>query len=66
VTNQLVALFHPREMVWQDHFTWNEDVTQAIGITPIGRATIALLKTNRDSVVNMRQVLAIMGYHPPD
>jgi HNH endonuclease len=66
VTNQVVALFHPREMQSQDHFTWNEDVTQAIGITPIGRATISLLKTNRDSVVNMRRVLAIMGYHPPD
>jgi hypothetical protein len=53
-------------MIWQDHFTWNEDVAQMIGITPIGRATIALLQTNRDGVVNMRQVLAIMGYHPPD
>jgi HNH endonuclease len=66
VTNQSVSLFHPREMVWENHFTWNEDVTQAIGITPVGRATIALLQINRDGVVNMRRVLAIMGYHPPD
>lgn len=66
VTNQSVPLFHPREMVWEKHFTWNEDVTQAIGITPVGRATIALLQINRDGVVNMRRVLAIMGYHPPD
>jgi hypothetical protein len=53
-------------MLWEEHFTWNEDVTQAIGITPVGRATIALLKINRDGVVNMRRVSAIMGYHPPD
>jgi hypothetical protein len=66
VTNQSVSLFHPREMVWEEHFTWNEDVTQSIGITPVGRATIALLQINRDGVVNMRRVLAIMGYHPPD
>lgn len=66
VTNQAVLLFHPRQMVWQEHFTWNEDLTQMIGITPIGRATIALLQTNRDRVGNMRRVLAIMGYHPPD
>jgi HNH endonuclease len=66
VTNQSVSLFHPRKMLWEEHFTWNEDVTQAIGITPVGRATIALLQINRDGVVNMRRVLAIMGYHPPD
>ncbi len=66
VTNQSVSLFHPREMLWEEHFTWNEDVTQAIGINPVGRATISLLQINRDGVVNMRRVLAIMGYHPPD
>jgi HNH endonuclease len=66
VTNQSVSLFHPREMIWEDHFTWNEDVTQSIEIIPVGRATIALLQINRDGVVNMRRVLAIMGYHPPD
>jgi HNH endonuclease len=66
VTNQSVSLFHPREMVWEKHFTWNEDVTQSIGITPVGRATLALLQINRDGVVNMRRVLTIMGYHPPD
>jgi HNH endonuclease len=66
VTNQSMSLFHPREMLWEEHFTWNEDVTQSIGITPVGRATITLLQINRDGVVNMRRVLAIMGYHPPD
>ncbi len=66
VTDRSVSLFHPREMLWEEHFTWNEDVTQSVGITPVGRATIALLRINREGVVNMRRVLAIMGYHPPD
>jgi hypothetical protein len=66
ITNQAVSLFHPRQMIWQEHFSWNEDVTQAIGTTPIGRATVSLLQTNRDGVVNMRRILAIMGYHPLD
>ena len=66
VSGQVVSLFHPRQMTWQDHFAWDEDVTQMIGITPTGRATVVLLQTNRDGVINMRRVLAMMGYHPPE
>jgi hypothetical protein len=65
-TNQVVSLFNARQMMWQDHFAWNEDATLMMGLTPIGRATVALLKTNRDGVVNIRRVLVIMGYHPPE
>jgi hypothetical protein len=53
-------------MNWQEHFSWTEDLIQMIGITPIGRAMVNLLQTNRDGVINMRRVLAIMGYHPPE
>jgi HNH endonuclease len=65
-TGQLVPLFHPRQLEWNQHFAWNEDTTQMLGITAIGRATVALLQTNREGVINMRRVLAIMGEHPPD
>jgi 5-methylcytosine-specific restriction endonuclease McrA len=65
-TNQVVPLFNPRQMDWNEHFTWNEDATQMLGLTPIGRATITLLQTNRNGVMNIRRVLAIMGDHPPD
>ncbi len=37
-----------------------------LGITAIGRATVALLQTNREGVINMRRVLAVMDEHPPD
>jgi hypothetical protein len=66
VTGQLVPLFHPRRMEWNQHFVWNEDTTQMLGITPTGRATVALFQTNREGVVNMRRVLVIMNEHPPD
>jgi HNH endonuclease len=66
VTNELVPLFHPRQMLWHEHFSWNDDVTQMMGNTPIGRTTINLLRTNRESVMNIRRVLAIMGFHPSD
>lgn len=66
VTNQMVPLFHPRQMNWGEHFTWNEDATQMLGITSIGRATIELFQTNREGVTNMRRVLIIMNEHPPD
>lgn len=65
-TGKLTPLFHPRQMDWNQHFTWNEDTTQMLGITAIGRATVARLQTNREGVINMRQVLAIMDEHPPD
>lgn len=65
ITGQVVSLFHPREMRWRDHFTWTPDATEMLGLTPIGRATIERLQTNREGVVNMRRVLAVMGYHPP-
>lgn len=61
-----VPLFNPRQMKWSDHFTWTPDTTKMLGLTPTGRATVELLETNRESVMNMRNVLAMMGFHPPD
>ena len=63
---QSVPLYHPREMLWDDHFAWNEDATLIVGLTPTGRATIQTLRMNREGVVNLREVLRIMGLHPPD
>lgn len=65
VTGETVPLFHPREHIWAEHFAWNEDSTLAIGLTPIGRATVERLRLNRPGVVNLRQVLAASGRHPP-
>ncbi len=66
VSVQSVLLFNPRQMNWKEHFIWSDDTILMIGITPIGRATIALLQINRENVINLRQVLRQMGFHPPD
>lgn len=64
-TSEEHALFNPRIQQWTEHFRWNEDSTQIIGLTSIGRATIQRLKMNRSEVVNARRVWAITGLHPP-
>lgn len=65
LTGVTVALFHPRQQRWRDHFAWNEDATLIIGLTPIGRATIDALKLNRAELVNLREVLYAAQKHPP-
>lgn len=62
---QEVALFHPRQQLWSDHFTWSHDFTLIIGLTAIGRATVATLRLNRPGVVNLRRVLITVDEHPP-
>jgi hypothetical protein len=65
-TKQIVQLFNPRQMNWDDHFTWSEETTQMLGTTAIGRATVELLQTNREGMINLRWVLHQQGLHPPD
>jgi HNH endonuclease len=64
-TQQIVPLFHPRQQSWQEHFAWNDDYTQIVGLTPTGRATVKELLLNRPGLVNLRRVLFASGEHPP-
>jgi HNH endonuclease len=66
LTQQMVRLFHPRLDTWIDHFQWSENDLYLIGITPIGRATIDLLKLNRVNATNLRKLLKMADLHPPD
>jgi HNH endonuclease len=66
VTEQVVPIFHPRQMNWDEHFTWSYDTTQMVGETPIGRATVELVQTNRETLLNLRWALQQLGLHPPD
>lgn len=65
VSGEMVPLYNPRQQPWQEHFTWNEDFTIIVGLTPTGRATVETLKLNREGLVNLRRVLYAMGEHPP-
>jgi hypothetical protein len=43
-TGEVVALFHPRTMLWGTHFLCNGSLIE--GLTEIGRSTVTLLKMN--------------------
>ena len=65
VDGALTPLYNPRLQRWRNHFSWNEDFTRILGLTPTGRATVNALQMNRLGVINMRQVLFASGLHPP-
>ncbi len=65
ISGRIVPLYNPRKDVWEEHFLWNEDFTEILGLTAKGRATINLLKLNREEVINLRRVLHLFGEHPP-
>lgn len=64
-TRRVVALFNPRRQAWEDHFTWSADALQIVGLTAEGRATVTALRLNRDELINLRRLLALIGEHPP-
>ena len=63
LTKRKVPLFQPRRQSWFDHFRWDDVVV--IGLTAIGRATVAALQMNRPSILVIREEEAERGRHPP-
>jgi len=59
------ALFHPQRDVWTEHFSWNEDATKVVGLTPEGQVTIDTLRMNRPQLIRVRRLWSVMGEHPP-
>ncbi|WP_225894474.1 HNH endonuclease [Atlanticothrix silvestris] len=59
-----VILFNPRTDIWQEHFIWSTDTLRVIGLTPTGRATVAVLAFNRARVLNIRAADRETGRHP--
>lgn len=64
-SRSLAPLFNPRIHIWEEHFCWDVDLLQIIGLTPTGRATVSVLKLNREELCNLRAVLFLIGEHPP-
>jgi hypothetical protein len=62
-TQRLVRLFHPRRQKWQRHFRW--DGPFLVGRTPVGRATVAVLRTNLPLRIAQRAELIGQGAFPP-
>jgi hypothetical protein len=56
LTNWGTELFNPRVDQWMDHFVW--EGVRLVGLTDIGRATIAVMDLNSDD----RLVVRLMSY----
>ena len=57
----MVRLFHPRLDRWAEHFAWK--ATKFVGITPVGRTTVAVLQINRTDAVLVREALMEEGVY---
>ena len=64
-SGQVVRLFDPRRQRWGEHFQWTMDASEIFGLTPTGRATVAVLRLNRVSLVEARKRWVFVGWHPP-
>ena len=62
-SGRVVPLYHPRRQFWEKHFRW--EGVRVMGLTPTGRATIALLQLNRSRLLEIRKVESALGRHPP-
>jgi len=66
-TEKSVLLFNPRIQRWSDHFRWSDDGIRIIGLTPVGRATVAALHLSDDpDALEVRSYWVIAGWHPPN
>jgi hypothetical protein len=67
VSSADVPLFNPRRDHWDDHFAWREDYREIIGLTPVGRATVVQLQSNRAIYQRQRARLraAMQAGDPP-
>lgn len=61
-----VPLFNPRTQIWAEHFQWSDNGLRIVGRSPIGRATVALLRLDSDpDAIVVRGYWILAGWHPP-
>jgi hypothetical protein len=66
VTGEEVPLFNPRTQKWSEHFQWSDDGLRILGLTAIGRATVAALHLDSDpDALVVRSYWVEAGWHPP-
>jgi hypothetical protein len=62
-TGNLVPLFNPRTQRWADHFTL--DGAHIVGLTAVGRTTVAFLQLNAFERLTERAALLRTRRYPP-
>jgi hypothetical protein len=66
VSGALTPLFNPRAQRWSEHFRWTDDGLRIVGVTEIGRATVAALHLDDDPyALEVRSYWVAAGWHPP-
>lgn len=65
-TGSEITLYNPRKQQWKSHFKWSDDFSQIIGISAIGRATIARLHMNNTLITSTRKIWHDAGWTPSD
>ena len=65
-TDAEVPLYNPRTQTWVEHFHWQENGYEIVGMTSIGRATVAALKMNNEYILPARRQWVLAGWHPPE
>ena len=60
-----VSLFNPRTHIWTEHFSWTPDGLYIRGRTPIGRATVEMLRCNNEFILIARRFWVESGRWPP-
>ncbi len=65
-----MALFHPRQQIWNEHFIWTQDGVKTLGVTETGRATAVCFDLNDElrgdgAIIRARQAWVKVGWHPP-
>ena len=65
VTRAEVMLFNPRQQDWNEHFAWQTDGLYIVGLTAIGRATVAALDLNNAYIVRSQRIWISWSMHPP-
>lgn len=63
LTDKLTRLYHPRQDVWNEHFTLEEN-SIIRGISPVGRTTADVLNFNEARRVQRRKSLGELGEYP--
>lgn len=65
ISGFLSDIFNPRRDWWYQHFAWSVNGAEIIGLTTIGRATIAKLELNRSRILGIRLADVAIGRHLP-
>ena len=63
-TDAEVALFHPRQHKWNEHFAWSKDFARIEGKTAMGRASVRRLKMNERLQTKARPLWVQTGTWP--